>query len=612
MKQALVSMAVAAGLFVPSFAFAYWNSNPSVNVVSVTLNGGTYGNGTYLQVNPGDPIRVTVTADLTHKAKWKGTNWGINNTGATPTCINTKNKHAKLVYTGRSSSWYGGDDDDDNPGSNRYFNHDRDEHKFDSDRETNNTYSVTFTIYAPKTTGLYDANFKPDGKNNCGSPNGSLFVLDNAILVGQDTQAPVIAPHSDVSVTLTDPQGTGATVAYTNPTATDDIDATVAVSCSPTSGSFFPLGSTVVSCFANDTAGNMAMPVSFSVTVALPPDVTPPTIAPHSDISVQAPDNTGAAVAYTAPTATDDRDGSVAVMCTPASGSIFAVGTTTVTCSAQDTAGNSATSTFAVGVSAPAIDVDTEAPTIAPHDDIVVFLAHAVDTSATVTYTNPTATDNVDGAVSVSCTPASGSTFTIGSTTVTCSATDAASNLAQSTFVVGVYAFVPQPVVLASQPDETYLCGPDWASCSPTGGFTTDSIGSSVLNIDPAHLQDGALQNVTIALDPTYASVTNPWIVSILCYTDAAHTQTCPDWVAGTVQNGNRTYLITEAADVTTDNTHWTADFANTANFNGNSPVVFNPAYFYQLRIDDNGWTIPAYGSQSLMQPYWIMNGITQ
>jgi hypothetical protein len=48
------------------------------------------------------------------------------------------------------------------------------------------------------------------------------------------------------------------------------------------------------------------------------------------------------------------------------------------------------------------------------------------------------ATDVVDGSVAVSCTPASGSTFPIGTTTVNCSATDAAGNTAEGSFTVNV------------------------------------------------------------------------------------------------------------------------------------------------------------------------------
>ena len=57
----------------------------------------------------------------------------------------------------------------------------------------------------------------------------------------------------------------------------------------------------------------------------------------------------GAVVTYTA-SATDDVDGSVPVTCVPASGSTFEIGTTPVTCSAEDAAGNEASAGFDVHV----------------------------------------------------------------------------------------------------------------------------------------------------------------------------------------------------------------------------------------------------------------------
>jgi|GEM_PF-1877856 hypothetical protein len=619
MKQTILYIAVALGVIIPSLASAHSNNPapaPSAIITQVTLNGGTYGSGHYLQVNPGDPITVTITTDLENKAKWKGTQWGINANTTTPTCTNTKNKHARQVDSGHGSSWYGGDDRDDDRSGFWWFKR-HDGHKFDDDHETNNTYQITFTVYAPKTTGLYNANFIPDGKNNCGAPLGPLFQLQGAILVGHDTQAPVIAPHDDVSLVLTSLSATGATVTYTTPTATDDIDTSVAVSCSPASGSFFPVGTTIVSCFAHDSAGNTAMPVSFNVTVSLPPDLTAPVIAPHDNISIQAPDNSGVVGTYTNPIATDDRDGVVSVSCAPASGSVFAVGTTTVDCTASDAAGNISHSSFDVGVAAPVAVVDTEAPVIAAHSDAVVFLQHAADTSATVTYTTPTATDNVDGIDPVSCTPASGSTFAIGSTTVTCSATDTAGNTAQSTFVVGVYAFVPQPVTIASQPDESYMCLPDesngWRACY-TGG---DAFNSLTIPLGQGSgLQAGALAGVTVALDPNFASIiapSNPFRIYISCFTDAAYTSPCTDWVASDINHDN-SYVVQDAL-TTTDNKHWTANFAVEQNFGGSSPVVFNPSYYYQLKIQDTvGW--PAFGQDpsvvSNPQPYWVISGITQ
>jgi hypothetical protein len=83
------------------------------------------------------------------------------------------------------------------------------------------------------------------------------------------------------------------------------------------------------------------------------PDTVPPVIASHADVTAQAATSSGITVTYTTPTANDAHDGSVAVSCTPGSDTLFAVGTTSVNCSAQDAAGNVASSSFAVIVSPP-------------------------------------------------------------------------------------------------------------------------------------------------------------------------------------------------------------------------------------------------------------------
>jgi len=85
------------------------------------------------------------------------------------------------------------------------------------------------------------------------------------------------------------------------------------------------------------------------VIVGTPADITQPSDAGAC---------TGAIVTYTDPTATDNCDPSPTVVCVPASGSFFSVGTTTVTCTATDACGNASTSTFDVTVTATvAVDV---------------------------------------------------------------------------------------------------------------------------------------------------------------------------------------------------------------------------------------------------------------
>jgi hypothetical protein len=71
---------------------------------------------------------------------------------------------------------------------------------------------------------------------------------------------------------------------------------------------------------------------------------------------------------------------------------------------------------------------------------------------AVVTFDLPAATDAVDPGPSVRCTPGSGSTFPLGTTTVRCTATDAAGNTAYRTFLVTVVD-ASAPIVSCSGAD---------------------------------------------------------------------------------------------------------------------------------------------------------------
>ena len=164
---------------------------------------------------------------------------------------------------------------------------------------------------------------------------------------------PVTTPSTPVTtpLTLTLPPGQtveatgpdGATVTYTV-SASDAQDGTLTPSCSPASGSVFPLGTTPVNCSVTDSGGHTATG-SFTVTVQ---DTTPPSLNLPGNITVQA--GKPAAVTYPAATATDLVDGSVPVNCSPGSDSTFALGTTQVNCSATDAHHNTATGSFTVSV----------------------------------------------------------------------------------------------------------------------------------------------------------------------------------------------------------------------------------------------------------------------
>src|SRR6267378_6804142 len=156
------------------------------------------------------------------------------------------------------------------------------------------------------------------------------------------------------------------------------------------------------------------------------PDTTPPVIDSHLNETAEATSSAGATVTYIAPATKDNFDPPGVATCILASGSTFALRDTKVTCTATDLSGNSATPiTFNVHVK------DTTAPAIAPHDPITM---EATDSSgAVVTYIAPATHDAVDGDKVATCTPVSGSTFALGHTKVTCTATDAANNTATPT-----------------------------------------------------------------------------------------------------------------------------------------------------------------------------------
>jgi hypothetical protein len=83
-----------------------------------------------------------------------------------------------------------------------------------------------------------------------------------------------------------------------------------------------------------------------------PPDTTPPTFNPVQDTEIEALDGNGTTYYYSV-SAVDDRDGYVTPVCSPASGSVFPIGTTTVSCRAFDQAGNTSHLSFRVLVDTP-------------------------------------------------------------------------------------------------------------------------------------------------------------------------------------------------------------------------------------------------------------------
>ena len=243
-----------------------------------------------------------------------------------------------------------------------------------------------------------------------------------------------------------------------------------AVTCSPPSGSVFAVGSTTVTCTSASEVD-----CSFTVTIV---DETPPSVTCPTGFTVPLPaGRTSTVVNYPPATATDNCSVPT-VTCVPPPGSTFPVGPTLVTCTARDSFENINRCFFLVTV------LDAEPPVIRCPANVNAALA-AGQTSAVVNYPPPTVTDNLPG-TSVVCSPASGSSFPAGATTVNCTATDSGGNRASCSFVVGVGGPQIRVTIPGNKTSLEFSQGPSRkskAKNNPCSLFTVDNIGFAPLII---------------------------------------------------------------------------------------------------------------------------------
>ncbi len=281
------------------------------------------------------------------------------------------------------------------------------------------------------------------GKLLAGAWDGSVGVMVRA-------STPVLTMPADMTVPAT--SASGAVVTY-SVTAVDEGNPSPSVNCSLASGSTFPITTTTVTCTASNAWGATATG-TFTVTVR---DSTPPLLSLPSPPTVEATSPAGAVVTYQV-SAVDQVDPAPVVSCVPASGSTFPLGTTAVACTAADASGNTLTRFFNVTVR------DTVAPVLSGLPASLTVEATGPN-GAVVTWPDPTAVDAIAGVVPVTCSPASGSTFTKFSTTpvttpVRCSATDPSGNTTTAPPFTVTVADTVRPSVFMDFPQADDLSTP--------------------------------------------------------------------------------------------------------------------------------------------------------
>jgi hypothetical protein len=329
---------------------------------------------------------------------------------------------------------------------------------------------------------------------------GNVATATQTITVN-DTEAPTISAPANVSRSADRGQCSAGSVALGNAVAGDNCTGVTVTNNAPAT---FSKGTTTVTWTATDAAGLTATATQL-VTIL---DVENPTISAPAAVVVSTNPGQCSATGVTLgrATAADNCSGVTVTNNAPAT---FAKGPTTVTWTATDASGNVATATQTVTVN------DTEAPVLTV-PAAIVRSAPASQCGAVVTFT-PTATDNCAGATVVA-SPASGSTFAVGTTTVRLTATDASGNTSTGSFSVTVND-VTAPTVAVRNVTVTLVNGAASVTATDVNNGSTDACGIAMLVLNKASFSCSNLGNnaVTLTVTDIHGNVASmPAVVTVV------------------------------------------------------------------------------------------------
>lgn len=385
---------------------------------------------------------------------------------------------------------------------------------------------------------------------------------DSLTVTVSDGEDPVIAGMPSNLVLPAEPGLPTAVASWTAPTVSDNAPgATIAQTTGPASGAAFPIGVTVVTYQAQDASGRT---VTASFTVTVQDTQAPIIISPPSNVTVGTDAGQPTAVVnWTEPTVSDNAPGaSITRTSGPAPGSAFPIGTTTITYTAQDAAGNTATASFDIAVE------DNEPPAINGLPANIAVNTDSGQPTAVVSWTPPTASDNDAVTITQTAGPPPGWAFALGTTTITYLAEDASGNQVSASFTVTVSDAEPpaivglpadiatstdagQPTAIVNWTAPTVSDNAAGASITQTAGPAPGSafpIGTTTITYTA---QDGAgnatSASFNVVVEDNEAPVINGLPANIAVNTDGGQPTAVVSWTLPTVSD-NDSATITQTA----------------------------------------------------------------
>ncbi|WP_194073286.1 HYR domain-containing protein, partial [Synechocystis sp. LEGE 06083] len=417
---------------------------------------------------------------------------------------------------------------------------------------------ATVVLTAPATAdncGVASVSNNAPAQFPIGTTTVTWTVVDNAgntatceqTVTVTDAELPTIVCAADVN-TVADAGSCFATVVLTAPATADNCGV---ASVSNNAPAQFPIGTTTVTWTVVDNAGNSAT-CQQTVTVT---DAELPTIVCAADVNTTADAGSCfATVVLTAPTTADNCGIASVTNNAPAQ---FPIGTTTVTWTVVDNAGNSATCEQTVTVT------DAELPTIVCAANVNT-VADAGSCFATVVLTAPATADNCGVASVSNDAPAQ---FPIGTTTVTWTVTDNAGNSATCEQTVTVTDAELPTIVCAANVTANTNPGSCFATVSLTAPTTADNCGvASVTNNAPVQFPIGTTTVTWTVVDNAGNSATCEQTVTVV--DNQLPTISCAANVTANTNPGSCFATVSLTAPTTADN-------CGVASVTNNAPVQF-------------------------------------